>query len=135
MPNSRRPQEDTRPPAVPERVPSAVPERVQPRVVDAEMVGNAADAWPVVTMAWHEPTAPKRVHDAYAALREGLDVVSGLREEFQGLRAADERQERERREAHAAHLAGGPAPKAYKRAGAAPTPPRAESRTMALCWK
>jgi hypothetical protein len=71
--------------------------------------------WPVVTIAWHEPTAPKRVHDAYAALREGLDVVSRLREEFRELRTADERQERERREAHAAHLAGGPAPKAYKR--------------------
>ncbi|WP_155056175.1 hypothetical protein [Streptomyces blattellae] len=76
---------------------------------------TTVDNWPVVTIVWHEPTAPKRVHDAYAALREGLDVVSRLREEFRELRTADERQERERREAHAAHLAGGPAPKAYKR--------------------
>jgi hypothetical protein len=63
---------------------------------------TTVDNWPVVTIVWHEPTAPKRVHDAYAALREGLDVVSRLREEFRELRTADERQERERREAHAA---------------------------------
>ncbi|GAA3292726.1 hypothetical protein GCM10020295_12780 [Streptomyces cinereospinus] len=58
---------------------------------------------------------PKRVHDAYAALREALGVVNRLRAEFYELRRADERQAQERREAHAAHLAGGPAPKAYKR--------------------
>ncbi len=71
--------------------------------------------WSVSSLTWHEATAPKRVHDAYAAINEALAVRDELEREFRELRTADERQEQERRDAHAAHLAGGPAPKAYKR--------------------
>ncbi len=81
-------------------------------VLDAR-ARDTVGTWPVSSMPWHEATAPKRVHEAHAALREALKVADSLQSEFQELRAADKGQER--REAHAAHLAGGPAPKAYKR--------------------
>ncbi|MET9375707.1 hypothetical protein ABZX98_16355 [Streptomyces sp. NPDC002992] len=83
-------------------------------VLDAR-ARDTVGTWPVSSMPWHEATAPKRVHEAHAALREALTVADSLHSDFRELRSADERQEQERRKAHAAHLAGGPAPKAYKR--------------------